>query len=255
MQEVKAEKISIITATYNSASTLQDTINSIASQTYPNIEHIIIDGGSKDQTMKIVKANDHLITNYISEPDNGLYDAMNKGIQLATGEIIGILNSDDFYANHQVIEKVMEIIQEKGVSTVYGDLQFVDPEKTEKIIRHWQAGTFSRKKFLNGWMLPHPTFFVHRKVYEQFGHFNTSFKTSADYELMLRFLFKNKVSTYYLSEVVVKMRAGGLSNSSFRHRLFANSEDRRAWEVNNLRPRLFTTWLKPIRKIGQYKFF
>lgn len=248
-------KISIITATYNSAKTLRDTIHSIQSQSYPNIEYIIIDGLSTDNTVAIAKEYNGLVNGLLSEPDQGIYDAMNKGIGLATGDVIGILNSDDFYAHEGVLERVAQAFQESGADAVYGDLQYVQAEQTEQIVRHWKAGSFQYKRFRYGWMPPHPTFFVRRELYEKYGLFDISFHIAADYELMLRFLYKQRATVYYIPEVLVKMRVGGMSNASFRHRLRANREDLRAWQVNGLRPYFFTTLLKPIRKIGQFNFF
>ena len=243
-------KISIITVTYNSAATIRDTLDCITKQDYASIEHIIIDGASTDQTLEIVK--DYPLAKIVSEPDNGIYDAMNKGLNLATGDIIGILNSDDFYAHHQVISKVIRVFETEQVDTLYGDLQYVSQKDVRRIVRHWKAGAFHRANFHKGWMPPHPTFFVRRHIYERFGIFDTSFRNSADYELMLRFLLKNKVSTYYLPEVLVKMRTGGQSNITLRNRLRANLEDRRAWEKNGLQPRFYTMVFKPLLKLSQY---
>ena len=244
-------KISIITATYNSAATVGDTLQSIAGQTYPDIEHIIIDGLSKDNTLEIVKQFVHpaIIS---SEKDKGIYDAMNKGIRKATGEVIGILNSDDFYNGNTIISKVMELFSDPLVDAVYGDLQYVKQEDSSKIVRTWKAGPFSKKSFYYGWMPPHPTFFVRKKAYEQFGYFNLALQTAADYEIMLRFLFKNDMLVKYLPEVLVKMRTGGASNASLLRRLKANREDRLAWQLNGLQPKFFTLTLKPLRKINQF---
>ncbi|MEM7102363.1 MAG: glycosyltransferase family 2 protein [Bacteroidota bacterium] len=246
-------KVSIITATFNSDKTLADTIQCVQGQDYPDIEHLIVDGGSKDGTIDIIKSMENHIHKWISEPDKGIYDAMNKGLKMATGDIVAILNSDDFYPNNQVISKVVSALKENGADTAYGDLQYVDPKETSRIVRNWKAGDFSSNKFYVGWMPPHPTFFVKREVYEKYGNFDTSFWTSADYELMLRFLFKHAVSTVYIPEVLVKMRTGGQSNINLANRLKANKEDRRAWKINGLKPRFYTTWLKPLRKVSQFK--
>ncbi len=244
-------KVSVITASYNSEATIRDTLKSVQEQTYGNIEHIIVDGLSKDSTMEIVKEFDSVST-VVSEKDNGIYDAMNKGIALATGDLIAILNSDDFYASDKVIEKVVDKIKSSNTDTVYGDLKFVDPIQKDKVVRTWNAGTFQKNKFLYGWMPPHPSFFVKSELYKKFGNFDTSFKNSADYELMLRFLFGNNVSTSYLNEVLVFMRTGGQSNLNFKTRILANREDQMAWKKNNLKPKFYTTILKPIRKIEQF---
>jgi glycosyltransferase len=243
-------KLSIITAGYNSAATIYDTLQCIANQTYSNIEHIIIDGDSKEKTLEIVAEFPHVAT-VISEPDRGIYDAMNKGIQNATGDIIGILNSDDFYEHQQVLKRVVEKMENSGAATLYGDLVFVEPENTNKIVRYWKAGSYKDKSWTKGWMPPHPTFFVRRKVYDKYGLFDLDLNSAADYELMLRVLYKHKVSTVYLPEVLVRMRTGGQSNANLRNRYLANKEDKLAWAKNNLKPGLLTTYLKPLRKLKQ----
>ncbi|NML19593.1 glycosyltransferase [Pseudoflavitalea sp. G-6-1-2] len=243
--------ISIITATYNSSATVGDTLKSIASQDYQHIEHIIVDGLSKDNTLDIVKQFPH-VSRVNSEKDNGIYDAMNKGVKLATGDVIGILNSDDFYSHPQVISKVMAAFEDPSVYAVYGDLHYVQQFDTDKITRKWKAGNFRPGNFYFGWMPPHPAFFVRKKVYEEAGLFNTSLRSAADYELMLRVLVKHRMKAAYVPEVLVKMRAGGMSNATLANRLRANKEDRKAWELNNLKPYFFTIWLKPVRKIFQF---
>ena len=202
--------------------------------------------------MRIVQSYGDRINHLISEPDAGIYDAMNKGIQMATGDIIGILNSDDFYADDQVLERVVATFKQQQVDSIYADLQYIDPLETEKVMRNWKAGPFDMEKFLYGWMPPHPTFFVKKACYQQYGLFDKSFSIAADYELMLRFLYKNRISTYYLPEVIVKMRTGGVSSANLKNRLNANREDRLAWEKNGLTPKFYTTWLKPVRKISQF---
>lgn len=244
-------KVTIITASYNSAKTIRDTLETVASQDYPDIEHIIVDGLSSDDTLKIVNEFPH-ISRVISEKDAGIYDAMNKGIQFSAGDIIGILNSDDFYVSTGVISKVVERMISEETEALYGDLVYIHPEQINRIVRTWVAGKYHPEKFLYGWMPPHPTFFVRRKVYDSLGTFNINLKSAADYELMLRFLFKEKITVSYLPEVLVKMRAGGMSNASFRNRIKANQEDREAWRVNHIQPYFYTTLLKPLRKLAQY---
>lgn len=244
-------KISIITATYNSEATIKDTLISIAGQQYPDIEHIIVDGLSKDNTLEIVKEFVH-VAKVISEKDKGIYDAMNKGVQLATGDVIGILNSDDFYTGPTILSKVMAAFEDPSVEAVYGDLQYVKPANLQVITRTWKSGRYQKKALYYGWMPPHPTFFVRRHVYEKCGLFNTALRSAADYELMLRVLLKHGTSVQYIPEVLVKMRAGGMSNASLKNRFRANKEDLMAWKLNNLKPYFFTTWLKPLRKILQF---
>jgi glycosyltransferase involved in cell wall biosynthesis len=244
-------KISIITATFNSAATITDTMRSIAEQDHDNIEHLIVDGGSADNTVALVQAFPH-VTKLVSEKDNGIYDAMNKGIKLATGDIIGILNSDDIYTHDQVLSKVSTAFADESVDAVYGDLQYVDAQNTGRVIRTWKAGKYRPRLFYYGWMPPHPTFFVRRKVYAQAGVFNLSLRSSADYELMLRILLRHNMKPAYLPEILVKMRTGGQSNATLKNRLRANREDRMAWELNGLKPYFFTMYLKPIRKLSQF---
>jgi len=242
--------ISIITPTFNSAATLRDTLDSVASQTYRPIEHLIADGGSKDATLAIIA--EYPDTRCASEPDKGLYDAMNKGIARAQGEVVGILNSDDFYAHEEVLARVMQLFQDPAIDAVYGDLHYVHPEHTHKIVRRWRSGPYRHAAWRRGWMPPHPAFFVRRRFYELYGLFDTSFRSAADYELMLRFGYKHRLRLAYLPDVLVKMRTGGASNASWRHRLRANREDRRAWAVNDLHCPFYTPWMKPLRKLGQW---
>lgn len=244
-------KISIITVSFNSAATIRDTLQCIADQDYPDIEHIIIDGGSSDHTLEIVKTFPH-VAKVISEKDNGLYDAMNKGIKAATGDVIGILNSDDVYAYNRVLSHVADLLTITEADTLYGDLQYVKADNLQKVVRTWRSGKCRPSAFYYGWMPPHPTFFVRKEVYDKVGFFTTDLRTAADYELMLRILLKHKFSTAYLPEVLVKMRAGGMSNASLRHRLNANKEDRQAWKLNELNPYFFTLYFKPLRKIFQF---
>ncbi len=243
--------VTIITATFNSAATVADTLQSVANQTYPHIEHLIIDGLSRDNTSSVVNRFPH-VARFLSERDKGIYDAMNKGIRLAKGDIVGILNSDDFYAAPDVIEKVVKLFENPSIMAVYADLQYVDESDTTKVVRHWKAGEYNQQAFYYGWMPPHPSFFVRKELYLQYGTFDTGFRYAADYELMLRFLLRYNAPAAYLPKVAVKMRTGGHSNASFKNRWKANREDRRAWMVNGLSPYFFTIPLKPFRKIGQY---
>ena len=244
-------KVSIITITYNSESTLIDTIDSVLNQTYTDIEYIIVDGKSSDSTVSIIHSYKDKISKFISEKDNGLYDALNKGIAMATGDIIGVLHSDDFYTNHQVIEKVVQTFNLNQADAVYADLFYVDKTNVDKILRKWKSGNYKHGMFVNGWMPPHPTFFVRRHCYEKYGSFNLDLVSAADYELMLRFVHKHQIKLAYLPEFIIKMRAGGLSNASLSNRIRANKEDRKAWLMNGLKPKFHTLYLKPLRKIIQ----
>lgn len=245
-------KVSIITVSYNSAETIEATIRSVVSQTYQNIEYIIIDGASKDGTMDIVNRYKSNISVIVSEPDKGIYDAMNKGVERATGEIIGILNSDDFYADDLVIEDVVAKFHETSSDALYADLVYVKRDRTDQILRVWSAGEYYPGRFLKGWMPPHPTFFVRRTFYERFGTYNTSLRSAADYELMLRFVHKHSIKLAYLPRVITKMRSGGQSNISLRNRIKANLEDRAAWRMNDITPAWYTLTWKPLSKVFQY---
>lgn len=245
-------KISIITTCFNSASTIEGTIKSVLSQDHADLEYIIVDGNSSDDTLSIVNKFKDRIAKIISEKDNGIYDALNKGIALATGEVIGLLHSDDIYTDEKVISKIAAKFSEKNTDSVYADLQYVDQKDISKVIRHWHSGEYKPGLFKKGWMPPHPTFFLKKECYDKFGSFNLKLSSAADYELMLRMIEKNKISIAYLPEVIVKMRVGGKSNVSLLNRIKANREDKLAWELNGLKPGAFTFLFKPLSKIGQY---
>ena len=243
-------KISIITATYNSQDTILDAIQSVASQSYDNIEHIIIDGKSTDNTLSIIKKNSDKFSKIISESDEGIYDALNKGIKNATGDIIAFLHADDIYADNTIIENAVKLFSEKEADSIFGDLQYVSKEDTNKIIRYWKSGEFTISKLKKGWMPPHPTFFVKKEVYDKFGMFDTSFRIAADYDIILRFLGKHKISTAYLPEVMIKMRVGGESNKSIKNIIKKMKEDVKALKKNKL-GNWHTVLLKNFIKIPQ----
>lgn len=246
-------KISIITITYNSAETIEDTIKSVANQNYDKIEHIIVDGKSKDNTLEIVSKYKDKISKIVSEPDEGLYYALNKGIDLATGDIVGILHSDDIFASNTVVAEIAELFKNNSTTeAVYADLNFVDRFDTNKVVRKWKSHTYHDGDFKKGWMPPHPTFYVKNNVYEKFGKFNTDFKFSADYELMLRLIHKHKINVAYLPKVTIKMRMGGVSNTNISNKIKANLEDRKAWKVNGLEAAWYTAFIKPLSKAAQY---
>jgi glycosyltransferase len=239
-------KVSIITAVYNEIRTIRGCVESVRVQSYADIEHIIIDGDSTDGTVAVLENYRDCIATIISEPDNGIYDAMNKGIKAATGDIIGILNSDDMYADELVIENVVNCLSENNVQTCYGDLVYVDHEDTDKVIRHWKSGNFFRERFKKGWMPPHPTFFVKKDIYDQYGIFNLEFPLASDYELMLRFLYKYNVSTAYIPKFLVKMRTGGRCRPGILNTSKNVIENYRAWKINGLNPTPITFILKPL---------
>lgn len=243
-------KISIITVTFNSAATIRQTIESVLAQNYHSVEHVIIDGASKDNTVEILKSFGDKIK-FVSEPDKGIYDAMNKGLKLASGDVIGTLGGDDFYPNNQVVSQVVQAFTEYQTDAIYGDIQFVNPEDIHTIVRYWKSGEYSRESWLSGWMPPHPSFYLKKSAFEKYGNYITDFACSGDYELMLRMLYKNNLSAHYLPLTLTTMRNGGTSTASLKHRYRANMEDRRAWKINNLKPRWYTLWMKPISKIAQ----
>lgn len=246
-------RISIITVCLNSGLTIEHTLSSIISQTYTNIELIVIDGGSTDNTLDIIKKFEPNISFFSSGKDFGIYDAMNKGISAATGDIVGILNSDDLYCYDEYISDIVDLFNTSlNPDLVYSDLVYVDYLGT-KIIRNWVAGSYGKYSFKLGWMPPHPTVFVKKDIYNIAGSFNINLKYSADYEFLIRVIEGKKFKAAYLPKVGVKMRVGGLSNASIKNRLHANQEDRLAWRINKLDPWPITFLLKPLRKIFQFK--
>lgn len=245
-------KISIITVCYNSAETIVDTIQSVASQNYSDIEYIIVDGLSKDSTVDIIKQHTDVVSKWVSEKDKGIYDAMNKGIAMATGDIIGILNADDVYTDNDVLSNVIRQFEDSSIQGVYGDLKYVQKDDLNKVIRYWKSGEYTQGKFLQGWMPPHPTFYVRKNVYDTYGKYRTDMPSASDYEFMLRVIHVKQIKLKYLPKVLVLMREGGVSNRSVKHRIDANRDDRRAWEVNGVRPRFYTLYLKPLSKLIQF---
>lgn len=245
-------KVTIITVTYNSGKYLEDCIKSVIMQRYPNIEHIVVDAKSTDNTMDIVRKYESNISKWISEPDRGMYDAINKGMAMATGDIIGTLNSDDILVDDDVIESIAKAFEENHVDTVYGDLEYVAANDTNKIIRIWKGKPFKRSLFRYGWMPAHPTFYIKRSLVERCGYYQNHYYTAADYEFMARYLYKNKVSAYYLPKLIVKMRMGGQSNSGLRQRLRANRRDYLAMKKNDIPFAFFVSILKPLIKVNQF---
>lgn len=243
-------KISIITTTYNSAKTIEDTLKSVVRQDYFNIEHIIIDGGSLDETLKIV-AQYPSVSKVISEPDKGIYDAMNKGLKLASGDIIGILNSDDFFASNNIISNIVQTFTQNKVDCVFGDVDFVRPDNLNKVVRHYSSAYFYPALFAYGFMPAHPSFFVYKRIYEQYGYFKTDYKIAADYELLIRFLYSKKISYQYIPLTVVKMRTGGASNRNLKSNLLLNQETMRASRENNISTNYLKIYSKYFIKIFQ----
>jgi glycosyltransferase len=245
-------KVSIITAVFNGRNTIEDCMKSFLLQSHKNVEYIIIDGGSTDGTLDLIRNYKDKITQLVSEPDKGIYDALNKGIRLASGDIVGFLHADDLYAHKDVIKTVADVIKVQNVDSCYGDLLYVNKNNLNKIIRYWESSPYQYGKFKSGWMPPHPTFFVKREIYDRYGSFNTDFRIAADYELMLRFLVKYRISTQYIPDVLIKMRLGGVSNRSLKNLAIKSSEDYKAWKINNLNGGLFTVLLKNLSKAPQF---
>jgi glycosyltransferase len=246
-------KVSIITVTKNSAKHLSDCISSVRRQNYKNIEYIIVDGLSTDKTLDIIRKNESFIDYWISEADRGMYDAINKGISLATGDIIGILNSDDMLASADAIRSIVDCFETTGTESVYGDLVYVDAENTQKVIRYWKGNSYKRSRFRYGWMPAHPTFYMKRELVEKYGLYENHYYTAADYEFMARYLFLHKVSAQYIDAMLVKMRCGGISNNTLKSRLRANRRDFLAMKRNKIPFSFFVSVLKPLIKIPQFK--
>lgn len=240
-------KVSIITGTYNSEKYIGDCLTSIYNQDYPDIEHIIIDGASKDRTLEVIKNTNNRVSKVISEPDKGIYDAMNKGIQLAKGEIIGILNSDDFYNSNEVISRVVRAFEENQADCVYGNLYYVKPNNPSIIVRKWVTGPYNEKYgFRRGWHPAHPSFFVKKDVYKKYGYFQIDHKISADFELMLRFIERFKVKSTYLEYPMVRMRLGGESSNGIKSHFIGNRECFRAFKRNGVP----VSWFYPVVRVG-----
>jgi glycosyltransferase involved in cell wall biosynthesis len=221
---LKYPKVTIITVCFNSEQTIRETIESVLSQDYPNIEYIIVDGKSNDKTMSIISEYSKKISKVISEPDNGIYQAMNKGINCSTGEIIGILNSDDIYYEKKSVSILINLLLSDGVDAVFSDLLIVSRNDVRKVLRHYDSGSFSVEKFKYGIMPAHPTFFVRKKIYEIVGNYSEKFRIAADYELLIRMLYKSKISYSYFKGITILMRAGGISTKSFRNKIELNRE-------------------------------
>ncbi len=242
-------KISIITVVHNNKDTIRDAIDSVLNQTYKDIEYIIIDGDSSDGTVEIVQSYGNKISKFVSEADHGIYDAMNKGIGLATGDVVGILNSDDFYIDAEVIGRVAREFEEKGVDSVFADLVYVKPDDLGNYVRRYSSKNFNPSKFAYGWMPAHPTFFVKKAFYDKFGLYKTDYHIAADYELLIRFLHKHKLSYSYIDAVLTVMRMGGVSTNSLKSNLILNKEILRACRENGIKTSLIKIYSKYPKKI------
>lgn len=245
-------KISLITVTYNAEEFLESCIQSVICQRYSDLEYIVIDGKSSDYTIDIIRKFEKYINKLLIEPDLGIYDAMNKGISLATGDVIGILNADDYLENEYVISKIAETFSKKNTDIVYGDLNYVNRYDTSKIVRKWRSKVFNKKLLDGGWMPAHPTFYARKELFSRYGNYRLIYGSAADYELMLRFMYRNTASASYLNEVIVNMRIGGVSNSSVKNRVRASLNDFKAMIDNGMKYPYLTIVLKPLQKIGQF---
>jgi len=247
-------KLSIITVVYNNERTITDAIESVLGQTYKNIEYIVIDGNSTDGTVDRIAPYHRNIHHFVSEKDKGIYDAMNKGLALATGDVIGILNSDDVYADNGILEEVMHVFQEDpSMDMVYGDLVYVQPDNLTIVVRNWRSTPYYDRYFEDGHVPPHPSLFLRRSVYQQAGLFNTEMKLAADYELMLRVFKKHKFQSRYLPKLFVKMRLGGSTNKSWKNIILGNQEILKAWKINNLSAPLLLMPYRMIKRLAQFK--
>jgi len=244
-------KISVVTATYNSSATLPATLQSLAAQTYLNVEHLVIDGGSSDNTMQLVQSDGFANRVALTEPDDGLFDALNKGISRATGDVIGFLHSDDVLASSDVLESIARAFHDPAVLAVYGNLVYETREAPHKTIRYWRSGEFAMPKLRQGWMPPHPTLYLRRSIYQRFGAFDLSYRIAADYDFILRILPRIADGVRYLDKLVVKMKVGGNSNRSIQNIIEKSSEDLRALRSNEIGG-LGSLLLKNTSKVGQF---
>jgi len=248
-------KVSIVTVCFNSEKYIADCIDSVLRQEYKNIEYIIIDGNSTDRTVDIIKSYKNRISKFISEPDKGIYDAMNKGIRLSTGKIIGILNSDDYFADNQVIGKVVDAFKNENIDALYGDVRFINPDNPEKTIRYYSSKNFKFSSFKYGIMPAHPSFYIKRIFFEKFGYYRTDYKIASDFELMLRFFSHSEMKLNYIPMTFVTMRMGGVSTQDFNSQIILNKEILRACKENNLKTNVFKIYSKYAFKIFELIHF
>ena len=245
--------ISIVTAVYNRCQTIASTIDSVLAQTDESIEYIIVDGMSDDGTKAVIDSYGDRISKVVREPDTGIYDALNKGIAAASGDVIGFVHADDLLADIDVIDNIKnKFVENPELDAVYGDLLYVDSVDAEKVVRYWRSGAYDRNKFLFGWMPPHPTVYVRKETYQKHGAYRTDMGSAADYECLVRLMYKHQIKSGYLPAIITKMRVGGVSNASLESRLSANLNDRQAWLENQLRPPFGLRITKPLSKLPQY---
>ena len=242
-------KISIITISFNAKATIEKTLQSVANQLYKNIEHIIVDGGSKDNTLEICNSFPH-VSKIKSDPDNGVYDAFNKGLKLATGDVVGFLNADDIFYNENSVQEIVSAFLNNETDIVYGNLDYVNKEA--KVIRNWTSRPYEKGLVKKAWMPAHPTFYCKKEVYDRLGGYNDSFKIGGDFELCLRFLEVNKVPSFYLNKKLVKMLVGGISNSGLKSKWTILSEELKAFKINKIRINSSLFLLYKLKKITQF---
>ena len=245
-------KISVITAVYNRRETIGDALESVLAQQDVDLETIVVDGASSDGTSDVISQFGDQVSKSIREPDTGIYNALNKGLRAATGDVIGFLHADDWLADERVLGDIAEALADPNVDGVYADLDYVDANDRDRVHRRWVSGLYDVRKFRRGWMPPHPTVYFRRELYERFGLFNEDLRTAADYELLVRMMVRHKAKMAYLPRVTVKMRVGGASNASLTNRLKANRDDRQAWLINGLKPPIGLRFTKPLRKLPQF---
>ncbi len=245
-------KVSIITVVFNGGAYLEDCIQSVIDQKYTDIEYLVIDGGSTDGSLKIIEKYEEHIHHFISEKDKGMYDALNKGIKMATGDVVGILNADDMLASPDVIETIAHCFTTQNPDAVYGNLNYIHPQKKDKIIRKWIAKPYTKVGIILGWMPAHPTFYIKRHLFETYGNYSLNFDSAADYELMVRFLFKYNVKALFLNKLIVNMRTGGMSNSSIKNRYKALINDYNALRFNHVPFAVLTILFKKLGKLTQF---
>lgn len=243
-------KISIVTAVRNRAGTIGHTMESVRAQSYAEIEHVVQDGCSTDGTLEVIERFSAQATHVLSEPDSGLYDAINRGISRSTGDVVGLLHSDDFFAHNRVIEQIAAAFADPAIQGVYGDLNYVSSADVTRIVRHWRSGSYRVDRLQHGWMPPHPTVYLRRDVFERWGLYDPALEIAADYDAMLRYLSKGKIQLAYIPEVLVNMRTGGVSNQSISRIIRKSWEDYYAIRRNNVGG-IATLAKKNARKIGQ----
>lgn len=245
-------KVSIVTAVYNRQATIQGAIDSALLQDLEDLEYVVVDGMSNDGTEKIIRDNAARISVSIREPDEGIYDALNKGIEAASGEIVGFLHADDLFADQHAVGHIRTKFLAGDYDAVYGDLVYVDATNPDKIVRYWKSGEFSASRFRRGWMPPHPTVYIKKAIYEKYGLYRTDLGSAADYECLVRMMVKHQLRVGYVPEIIVKMRVGGASNASLISRMIANRVDLQAWIENGLRPPFGLRFTKPLSKLPQF---